>query len=176
MLRIGTKNCADHRFGHDWRIASSRSSAGLAGRCSVHCGLALCAVLLIGFINRAVAADACIAGVATASRTATGSAPSGANEGDRFSVDPQHIWRGADGAESWWWQVDFPEPRSIGAILQVNGDQPTVLANSPRHYLWQWSADGQLWHDLPETVIRDERRLFRLHRCAEACRANPCES
>ncbi len=171
MQRIGTTSCADHRFGHDRKIASGRSRAGLAGHCSVNCGWALCAVLLIGDIDRALAADAYMAGVATASSTATGSARTGANEGDRFSVDPQHTWRGVDGAESWWWQVDFPEPRLVGAILQVNGDQPTVLANSPRHYFWQWSADGQLWHDLPETVIRDERRLFRLHRCAEACRA-----
>ena len=44
--------------------------------------------------------------------------------------------------------MDLREPQPVRAILQINGDQPTVLANAPRDYVWQWSADGQTWNDL----------------------------
>ena len=38
-------------------------------------------------------------------------------------------------------------------------------------YVWQWSADGQHLERSEETATRNERRLFRLHRWAEPCRA-----
>jgi len=137
--------------------------------------LASCAILLADTLDHPIcvagAADMPAGAVATASSTARGTTPAGAKDGDRFSVEPAAGWRGADGSESWWWQVEFPEPLWVSAILQVNGDQPTSLASAPRRYVWQWSADGQTWNDLKETATQDERRLFRLHRWAEPCRA-----
>jgi len=59
----------------------------------------------------------------------------------------------------------------VAAILQINGDHPSILSNAPRRYVWQWSQDGQSWQDLKETETRCERRLFRLHRLVNPCRA-----
>jgi hypothetical protein len=59
----------------------------------------------------------------------------------------------------------------VGAILQVHGDQPSILSNAPRRYRWQASLDGRNWQDLQETEVRKERRMFRLHRLVKAVRA-----
>jgi GMP synthase-like glutamine amidotransferase len=56
----------------------------------------------------------------------------------------------------------------VGAILQVNGDHSTVFQNAPRRYVWQWSEDARVWHDLKDTETHRERRLFRIHRLSSA--------
>lgn len=101
---------------------------------------------------------------ATASSSAASYGPGGAVDGDRFSLDPERGWQGEAEAATWWWQVEFPEGRNIGAILQVHGDHASVLQNAPRRYVWRWSADGKIWHNLRETEVVTERRLFRVHR------------
>jgi hypothetical protein len=107
----------------------------------------------------------------SASASAPGSSPVGAHDGDRFSAEPAKSWHARPGESSWWWQVDFGEPRPVGALLQINGDGPDVLRNSPKRYIWQAGDDGKAWRDLPTTAVTDERRMFRLHRLAEAVTA-----
>src|SRR5262249_36750384 len=65
----------------------------------------------------------------------------------------------------------FPQPRAVGAILQVHGDHEFRFHNAPRNYAWQWSDDGKTWRVLTETVVRREKRLFRIHRLRKALRA-----
>jgi len=105
-----------------------------------------------------------------ASISAPGFAPGGAIDGDRFSPEQAHAWKGAAGASNWWWQIHFDAPREIGAILQVTGDHAFVLRNAPRDYSWQWSANGLDWHDFASTRTTGERRIFRLHRLSAARR------
>jgi hypothetical protein len=105
---------------------------------------------------------------ATASATAPGSDPAGAIDGDRFATAPKSTWQGKPREKSWWWQVRFPKPRQIGAILQINGDHAQALRNAPRRYVWQASLDGSAWHDLAGTAVKSERRMYRLHRLAKA--------
>jgi len=108
----------------------------------------------------------------SASSTARGWSVGGPIDSDRFAVKPGNCWRGEAGAKVWWWQLRFTKPRVIGAILQVHGDQPSILANAPLHYVWQTSGNGRNWQDLKETGTQHERRLYRLHRLAKACRAS----
>lgn len=107
---------------------------------------------------------------ATASTTAPGFAAEGALDGDRFAIDAGRAWKGKAGEKSWWWQVEFPRPRLVGAILQIHGDDPHVLRNAPKRYAWQASDDGRTWRDLTAATA-DEKRLFRLHRFSEAVAA-----
>lgn len=92
----------------------------------------------------------------------------GACEGNRFSFGANQCWKGQAGQGSWWWQISYPEPTPIGSILQIVGDHEadhgSILENAPRQYQWQWSSDGIDWNDLPETVVSNERRLYRIHR------------
>lgn len=104
----------------------------------------------------------------TASSAAAESPPAGAVDGDRFSVRADSLWKGAPGEKVWWWQIRFSEPRPVGAILQVHGDRPLSLRNAPKHYLWQSSQNGRTWEDWSETEVRNERRLFRVHRLPQA--------
>jgi hypothetical protein len=90
--------------------------------------------------------------------------PAGAVDGDYFGVNPSAVWKGRPGAGSWWWQCWWDEPRDVGAILQINGDDPLRLRNAPRRSTWQSSLDGLQWIDLAETAVESERRAFRLHR------------
>jgi hypothetical protein len=103
----------------------------------------------------------------TASATAAGFSPEGALDGDRFGVEPAKAWKGKAGEKSWWWQVEFPRPRTVGAILQIQGDDPHVLHNSPKRYVWQASDDGRTWRDL-SAAATDDKRLYRLNRLPEA--------
>ena len=100
----------------------------------------------------------------TASTSQSGSAPAGVVDGDRFSSATNHAWKGTAGQSNWWWQIQFAEPRNLGAILQIQGDHSFVFQNSPRKYVWQGSLDGGTWHDLPGTSVEQERRLYRIHR------------
>jgi hypothetical protein len=109
--------------------------------------------------------------LATASSCAADSLPAGAIDGDRFACDAQAAWKGGAGGTEWWWQIEFPRPRRIGAILQINGDNDEILQNTPESYVWQWSLDGQSWNELPDTRILDEERAYRLHRLSESKRA-----
>jgi hypothetical protein len=111
------------------------------------------------------------AGEASASSSQARFEAAGAINGERFSADSGAAWKGKKGAGRWWWQVRFAEPRPIGAILQINGDHPTVLRNAPRRYVWRWSLDGSIWHNLRETEVMHERRLFRIHRLTNGIRA-----
>ena len=67
----------------------------------------------------------------------------------------------------WYWQIHFPEPRTVGSILQIAGDQATYLSNAPRSYVWQYSLDGRSWREIVETNVSHESRMFRVHRLKE---------
>jgi Glutamine amidotransferase class-I len=101
---------------------------------------------------------------ASASSWQADAPPAGALDGDRFGVIPGAVWKGSPGAGSWWWQCGWDEPRDVGAILQINGDDPLRLRNAPRKSKWQASLDGRQWSDLSETAVESESRTFRLHR------------
>ena len=107
-------------------------------------------------------------GLASASSAQPEFAAGGAMDGDRFSAQASHAWKGQAGNESWWWEVSFPLSRKVGAILQVQGDHGFVLTNAPLSYVWQSSLDGKAWRDLPATRISAERRTYRLHRLSRA--------
>ena len=108
---------------------------------------------------------------ATASSSSEGSEAGGAVDGNRFSVERASAWKGRTSAGRWWWQVEFERTRHVGAILQVVGDHAFVFRNAPLQFVWQRSADGTHWSDLPETATTNERRLFRIHRLARAVEA-----
>jgi hypothetical protein len=108
---------------------------------------------------------------ATASSSLADFAPSGAVDGNRFSATKSGAWKGQAREKQWWWQVRFPQSRTIGAILQVQGDQATFLRNAPHDYVWQGSVDGRTWQDWQETETTREERMFRLHRFKEARQA-----
>ncbi len=105
-------------------------------------------------------------GTATASSSAESWNPNGAVDGQRFAVEAGSAWRGAAGRGPWGWRISFSAPRSVGAILQINGDHDFVLRNAPKRYVWQGSSDGKSWRDLPETKIAEECRTYRIHRLA----------
>src|SRR5579872_7556358 len=67
----------------------------------------------------------------SASSAQHGFSAAGGNDGDRFSTEAAHVWKGSAGAESWWWQCRWDQPRDVGAILQIAGDDPLVLQNAP---------------------------------------------
>jgi hypothetical protein len=106
----------------------------------------------------------------SASSSASRVNPAGAMDGNRFSTATQSLWRGKVNQPSWWWQVEFHQPRSIGAILQIFGDHPRNFRNAPRDYLWQFRQESGVWSDLPQTRIENEHRLYRIHRLPEAIR------
>jgi uncharacterized repeat protein (TIGR03806 family) len=107
---------------------------------------------------------------AEASTTAPGSRSEGALDGNRFSIEPASFWKGRAGEATWWWQIEFPQPRDVGAILQVHGDHEYALRDVPRRYIWQASKDGKNWEDLKETATSDERRMYRIHRLGRSRR------
>jgi hypothetical protein len=89
-----------------------------------------------------------------------------AADGDRFCVT--NAWAGSSWTNRWSWQIEFPEPRFVGSILQIHGDHEFVLRHAPRDYAWEASDDGQLWRPLVGAAQANDRRLFRLHRLARA--------
>ncbi len=101
---------------------------------------------------------------ATASSSQSDFSAAGSIDGDRFSFSASHAWKGARGESNWWWQIEFPKPRQLGAILQIQGDHEFILQNAPSNYRWQVSIDGRSWHDLDGTRIQHEQRLYRVHR------------
>jgi hypothetical protein len=129
-------------------------------------------MLLLAISEMPAWAGGKIQGETSASGTAPGSSSRGPIAVDRFSAGSESCWRGLAGAKNWWWQIRFAEPRMIGAILQIQGDQPSMFANAPLDYIWQASRDGLNWQDLPEAGTRRERRLFRVHRLTKACRTS----
>jgi len=118
-------------------------------------------VMLAGWLPHAAGQD-----VAGASSSQAGFAPAGAIDQDRFSFGTDHAWKGLAGQTNWVWQIEFVRPRELGAILQIQGEQDFIFQNAPETYVWQYSADGQAWHELSGTRIERERRLFRVHRLA----------
>jgi hypothetical protein len=104
----------------------------------------------------------------SASSTAEGGSPAGAVDRQRFSTAPATLWRGKPGEPSWWWEARFSRPRTLGAILQVVGDHELALRCVPKEAVWQASSDGLVWEDLRETAVRDERRMYRIHRLSRA--------
>ena len=93
---------------------------------------------------------------ALASSNRNGSTPSGAIDADQFGIEPSQMWSGSEDAKTWWWQCRWEQPRLVGAILQIVGDDPLVLRNAPRRFVWQFSLDGREWVDLNETSIEVE--------------------
>ena len=122
------------------------------------------ALVLPLFFAIAKAPAAADAPRASASSEQDGSQAAGAADGDRFAHEGHHAWRGKAGEKTWWWQLAWNEPRNVGAILQIVGDDPLLLQNAPDKSVWQASLDGKAWTDLEETAIPAERRLYRLHR------------
>ncbi|HZJ14077.1 MAG TPA: discoidin domain-containing protein [Chthoniobacteraceae bacterium] len=106
--------------------------------------------------------------ITTASSTASGSRAAGAFDRDRFSISHSAAWIGGQGEASWWWQIEFQEPRQIGAILQIVGDHAFIFRHSPQRYVWQASDDGGTWRDLEETAQTHESRCYRIIRLKEA--------
>lgn len=100
----------------------------------------------------------------SASSSAESSSAMGAHDGDRFSSDPEHAWRGSAEAQRWTWEVAFESPVELGAILQIQGDDRTILQNAPRDYYWQGRDAAGAWQTLETTRITDERRIARIHR------------
>ena len=127
-------------------------------------------VLALLLVSRfgALASGSVTGHTAAASSTALGTSPQGAQDGHRFEVEPTQTWRGSTNENRWWWELQFAEPRAIGAILQIVGDHEFVLRNIPRSYIWQVTKDGVTWTDLPETKQVEERRTFRIHRLKSA--------
>jgi hypothetical protein len=105
---------------------------------------------------------------ASASSSAPGYGAAGALDGKRFATEEGTAWQGQPGERSWWWQVRFAKPRAIGALLQINGDHPLVFRDAPKSYVWQISDDGDNWQDLPETAMKSESRMYRIHRLSKA--------
>jgi hypothetical protein len=102
--------------------------------------------------------------VASASSSQAGFEPGGAVNGERFSAEAHCAWKGSETEPGWWWQIEFPRTRRVGAILQVQGDHDFVLRNAPSRYVWQTSLDGAAWSNLAETQSDHESRVYRLHR------------
>ncbi|MBL8814444.1 MAG: discoidin domain-containing protein [Planctomyces sp.] len=98
--------------------------------------------------------------------TAEGYSVSGPMDGNRFSTSANSVWLGTRKSGDVW-QVTFSEPTVIGSILQINSDDPHRMANAARNYSWQISDDGNEWTNLPDTIVRNEKRLFRIHRLKE---------
>ncbi len=109
--------------------------------------------------------------IASASSSQTDYVAAGATDDHHFSNERTHAWKGTAGQSDWWWQVEFPKPRDVGAILQIHGDHAFVFRNGPKQYVWQRSLDGKNWHDISETRTRDETRTFRIHRLEKRQRA-----
>jgi len=131
--------------------------SGFSSKIACHC---LAALLIVS------CADA--AEKVTASSSAAGYEAGGALNGDRFSLERGSAWKGETNASRWWWQVEFAQPRTVGAILQVVGDHSFVFRQAPRRFVWQRSEDGTHWSDLPGTAITNEQRLYRIHRLPRA--------
>jgi hypothetical protein len=128
--------------------------------------LVVLAGVLLGSMQTTGSAAADRVDSVLASSTVEGTSPAGAIDGDRFSTALESLWQGTSASACW--QMTFAEPRRIGAILQIHGDDPEVLQNAPRNYIWQTSSDGRNWHHLLETMTYQEKRLFRIHRLREA--------
>lgn len=109
-------------------------------------------------------------GSVSASSTASSTSPGGARDGDRFSVENEHLWRGDARATRWTWEVVFDSPVEVGAILQIHGDDRTILQHAPRDYVWQVRVDDGSWQNLDTTRVQGERRLARIHRLPAARR------
>lgn len=106
--------------------------------------------------------------ITSASSTAAGFKPAGALDGNRFGAGTNQVWRGEAGQSTWWWEMRFNTPRSVGAILQITGDHDFILRNAPSQYCWQTTTDGETWVDLLETRQAREERIYRLHRLGTA--------
>ncbi len=109
-----------------------------------------------------------IRGQASASSTAPDSAANHALDGNRFATDAAHAWRGDAKHEQWTWEIEFAKPTPIGAILQILGEDATVLRNAPRNYHWQFRTEQGDWQTIEEADVRDERRIARIHRFPQA--------
>jgi len=123
--------------------------------------------LALGLAARLPSA-ASVAPTTAASTALPGFGAGGVLSGNRFECGAGAAWKGDPAAAGWWWQVRFPEPRAVGALLQIQGDDPLRLRNAPRKYVWQGSLDGKNWRDLKETQTDRERRTFRIHRLKRA--------
>lgn len=106
-----------------------------------------------------------------ASSSQTGFDPYGAYDNDRFGATVGKCWKGQSGQGSWYWQINFSEPRQIGSILMIMGEPGATVDrfrffqnNTPLDYKWRYSNNGSTWYDLTETIETDEKRLFRIHR------------
>ena len=132
-------------------------------------GVLLMGIALLGFRAHGFAAS--IDFVASASSFQDGFEAQGALNQDRFSAGERMAWKGRAGESNWWWQVEFAEPRTVGALLQIQGGHEFVFRDAPKSYVWQSSEDGHKWHELPETRITNERRIFRILRLAKSIKA-----
>jgi hypothetical protein len=123
------------------------------------CRPALFALLSLLLFVRPIAGE-----TITASASERDFSPVGVIDGNRFSFATRSAWKGRQGESNWWWQIDFGQPRTVGAILQIHGDHEFVLRNAPQTYRWESSDDGARWRTLPGAAVTNELRLYRLHR------------
>ena len=124
-----------------------------------------------GVAGRATGAKRVAVKRVEASSEQAGFPASGGADGERFSVKRGQLWKGSPEAEAWTWTVDFGTPKSVGAILQILGDEGSVVSSGPLAYVWQASVDGVAWDDLPATKMDEDRRMYRIIRLPEAVRA-----
>ncbi|MHC4599128.1 MAG: discoidin domain-containing protein, partial [Planctomycetota bacterium] len=131
----------------------------------------LLGVLLIGLLapiievhggEGAPAKNLALRGKVFASSRWRGWPAEGAVDGHRFSTGRGKYWCGSQDESTWGWGIDFSEPRTVGRIYQVMGSDPLIRKYAPIDYVWQWSADGRDWRDVPGTTVTEETRLFRI--------------
>ncbi|MGD9110506.1 MAG: discoidin domain-containing protein, partial [Phycisphaerales bacterium] len=99
-----------------------------------------------------------------ASSSQIGFDPYGAYDNYRFEETTGKCWKGQPDQGSWYWQLNFTEPRQIGSILMIMSEHESIQENTPTDYKWQYSNNGTTWYDLTETIVVGEKRLFRIQR------------
>lgn len=103
-------------------------------------------------------------GEATSSSTSLDTAAQFAMDGDRFATETEHVWKGESNQSQWVWTCAFERPQAVGSILQIHGDDPTILRNAPREYCWQSTTESGEWEAIKSTTVVDETRTARIHR------------
>ncbi|MCU0979879.1 MAG: discoidin domain-containing protein [Pirellulaceae bacterium] len=121
-----------------------------------------------GLAALAIALGRIAFGAVIASSEQPGFPAQAAVDGDRFACTGARAWAGAANQRTWWWQREFAETQTVGAILQIVGDHERTLRNAPKSYTWEISQDGHSWRPLAGAAQNDERRLYRLHRLSRA--------
>lgn len=84
------------------------------------------------------------------------SASSGSEPGKLIDIGDQAdqtYWEGALGETQHDIVLDLGQKQEVARIWQLS--ESTILAGRPQEYIWQYSQDAQLWHDLAQTQTTD---------------------